>query len=117
VKNKKILSESSISMIIGILVIVFSLVLGFIWGRLSITTGNLQSVHVNISENIESYIPEKIDLNSASIEALQTLPYIGKEKAQSIIDNRPFYDIAEIKRIEGIGDKIYQVLKDKLEVK
>ena len=57
---------------------------------------------------------ERIDLNTADAEALQTLPGIGEELASRIITYRTehggFTDPAELLNIEGIGDKTYAEL-------
>ncbi len=63
---------------------------------------------------------EKINLNSATIEQLQTLPGIGPVIAKSIIDHRTkvgkFGRIEEIINVKGIGEKKFQKIKDRLMV-
>ena len=58
----------------------------------------------------------KININTADIFALMTLPGIGETYAQRIIDyrtaNGPFQDISDIKNVEGIGEKRYEGIKD-----
>ena len=61
----------------------------------------------------------KININTASLEELITLPGIGEVYAKRIIDYRKehkFKSISEIVKIKGIGDKTYQNLKDKIGV-
>ena len=63
---------------------------------------------------------DKINLNSATAEQLQTLPGIGPATAKSIIEHRTkigeFSRIEEIINIKGIGEKKFQKIKDRLVV-
>ncbi|WP_339213602.1 MBL fold metallo-hydrolase [Ornithinibacillus sp. FSL M8-0202] len=45
-----------------------------------------------------------IDINTASYEELQQIIHISSERAQDLIDLRPFHSIKDLKRINGIGD-------------
>ena len=61
-----------------------------------------------------------INLNTATKKELTTLDGIGDKKADEIIKYRtktPFKKIEEIKNIKGIGDKLFEKIKDKIEVK
>lgn len=64
--------------------------------------------------------PGLIDLNTATLEQLDTLPGIGPAKAQAIIDYRNasggFYSTEELMEVKGIGPKTYERLKDKITV-
>lgn len=57
-----------------------------------------------------------ININYATVEELDTLPNIGKTRAQQIIDyrssNGTFLVIEDIKNVPGIGEKIFESLKD-----
>jgi len=61
-----------------------------------------------------------INLNTASLQQLQTLPGIGAAKAQAIIDYRSehgdFQSIEDIMKVKGIGEGIFAKIKDKIEV-
>lgn len=49
---------------------------------------------------------EKIDINSASFEALQKIVWVGPKVAQQIIDSRPFYSLDNLRmKINFIGEK------------
>jgi competence protein ComEA len=56
-----------------------------------------------------------ININTANLQELDTLPGIGPAKAQAIIDyrsqNGPFADISDIIRVSGIGDATYANIK------
>lgn len=48
---------------------------------------------------------QPVNLNSASLEELQTLPGVGEVLAQRIVEARPFSSLEDVKRVSGIGDK------------
>ena len=58
----------------------------------------------------------RIDLNSATAEQLETLPGIGKVKAQSIVDYRDkvgaFRSTEEVTEVKGIGPATYEAIRD-----
>lgn len=61
-----------------------------------------------------------INLNKATLEDLLTLTGIGESKAKSIIEyrdtNGKFKDINELKNVSGIGDALFEKIKDKISV-
>ena len=67
---------------------------------------------------VERALPESglVDINTATMEELMELPGIGEKKARAIVDYRneygPFLDITEIKEVDGIGDGIFEKIKD-----
>lgn len=62
----------------------------------------------------------KINLNKASLEQLQSLPGIGKKKAQAILDYRKkhgkFKSTNDLTKVKGIGEKMLKKLKGKISV-
>ena len=56
-----------------------------------------------------------ININTATIEELQTISGIGETKAKKIIEYRntvgKFKSIEDIKNVEGIGDTLYETIK------
>lgn len=70
------------------------------------------------SENIS--VNGKININTATKEDLLKIKFIGDKKAEAIIEyrkeNGDFNTVEELKNVPGIGEKIYQKIKDKIEV-
>jgi len=61
----------------------------------------------------------RIDLNTASATELARLPGIGPSKAQAIVDFRtkePFTRADQLRKVKGIGDKLYESIKDQVTV-
>ena len=56
-----------------------------------------------------------VNINTATVDELKTLPGIGGVTAQAIVDYRaknPFKTIEDIKNVTGIGDSKYNRIKD-----
>jgi comEA protein len=64
--------------------------------------------------------PQKVDINRAEAWLLEALPGIGETLAQRIIDyrqqNGAFRSISEITEVEGIGQSLYEQIKDLITV-
>jgi competence protein ComEA len=63
---------------------------------------------------------EKVNINTATAEQLQTLPGIGPALAKSIVDYRTktgkFKKIEELINVKGVGEKKFEQIKDRLTV-
>ena len=62
----------------------------------------------------------KVNINTANMQKLHTLPGIGHTKALAIIEYRkkhPFKKIEDILKVKGIGKKTFDKIKDEIEVK
>lgn len=61
-----------------------------------------------------------VNLNTASKDELVALPGIGPSKAQAIIDyrtqNGPFKSVDEVRKVRGIGEKLFQQIRPELAV-
>jgi len=77
---------------------------------------NDSCLNTEITDNITNKDNEGlVNINTATIEELQTINGIGESKAKSIIEyrktNGKFKSIEDIKNVEGIGDKLYETIK------
>ena len=68
--------------------------------------------NISPSENNSSNSVEKININQATIEELDTLPGIGKVTAQKIINNRPYENIDELLTKKVINKSTFEKIKD-----
>ena len=70
----------------------------------------------SIIEEENNLANSKINLNTASKEMLMNIPNIGEKKAESIIEYRTqkggFTKVEELKEISGIGESIYDKIKN-----
>ncbi len=87
----------------------------------STNTKTSSSTNSNLSDSSTTLetTNKKISLNTATKEELMTLSGIGEAKADSIIEYRlktPFQDITEIMNISGIGESVYEKIKDNITV-
>jgi competence protein ComEA len=61
-----------------------------------------------------------INLNTATVDQLETLPGIGRKTAERILDyrqkNGPFKKIEELMNVKGIGEKSFLKIKPQLSV-
>lgn len=71
-------------------------------------------------ENNDNELDKKISINEADLDLMITLPGIGEEKAKTIIAYRnehgPFEKIEDIMNVSGIGEKLFEKIKDYITV-
>ena len=64
---------------------------------------------------------QRIDLNSATVEQLITLPGVGQSKAKAIIKYReevgPFLEVAQLTQVKGIGEKMLYKIEGYVQVR
>lgn len=63
---------------------------------------------------------EKVNINTANLKTLSALKGIGPELAKNIIDYRTkngnFESVEDLKKVKGIGDKIYAKISSLISV-
>ncbi|MBE6788621.1 MAG: ComEA family DNA-binding protein [Ruminococcaceae bacterium] len=73
-----------------------------------------------VSSGVSTSAEGKININTADIEELCELKYIGEAKALNIVSyrlaNGSFKSIEEIKNVKGIGDAIFDIIKDDISI-
>jgi len=71
---------------------------------------------IALAENQE--ITDKVNINEAAVKELAKLPGIGKKKAEAIVayraDNGKFNSMDDLKKVEGIGKKTFEKIKDQI---
>jgi len=88
---------------------------------LSIVLGLVFSTFLSLQVQAAPKASEKkININTASLVELQKLPRIGEKVAQRIIDfrkkNGKFKRTEELMKVKGIGEKMFNRLKDLITV-
>lgn len=94
----------------------------------SVAPAESQTTPEVVSAREASVIPEKpeepeypLDINAATVEDLDELPKIGPVLAQRIVDyrtaNGDFQFVEELMNVEGIGEGIFEKIKEFVEVR
>ena len=66
----------------------------------------------------QTAIPGKpVNLNTASLDELDTLPGVGPATAQWIVEGRPYGAVEDLMRVKGIGQATFDKLKDLVAVR
>lgn len=71
-------------------------------------------INTEIDETISNKGDKLININTASLEELMSLPGVGEAKAKAIIsyrDNKRFEKIEDILNVSGFGDNLYEQIK------
>ncbi|HJE66501.1 MAG TPA: helix-hairpin-helix domain-containing protein [Campylobacter avium] len=68
---------------------------------------------------LSGFLFAAVNINTATVEELQSLKGIGKSKAQAIVayrNEQNFTSIDEIKKVKGIGPKLFESIKQDITV-
>ncbi len=79
-----------------------------------------ETIEMKSGEKVLENADGRIDLNTAGVSELCTLPGIGEAKAKSIIEHREkvgrYTSIEEIMDVEGIKEGLFNKIKDSIKV-
>ncbi|MBL7149207.1 MAG: ComEA family DNA-binding protein [Candidatus Cloacimonetes bacterium] len=82
--------------------------------------GDSTEIVVSVDSDTMKEISGKININTASLSELISLPGIGEKRAQQIISYREkaggFENKEDIMKVKGIGEGIYTKIKDIIEI-
>ena len=111
--------KSEVMLIISAMVIFVSVILYIILD--SPKYNSLESVRIKItSVSVTAEDNGKININSADVSELASLDGIGEKKAQSIVEYRKrngrFRAVEELTDVNGIGESILELNRDKITV-
>ncbi len=84
------------------------------------TIGDSTEIITSIDSDDLKEVSGKININTASLSELISLPGIGEKRAQKIISYREkaggFENIEDIMNVKGIGEGIYTKIKDRITI-
>ncbi|RMH05866.1 MAG: ComEA family DNA-binding protein [Nitrospirae bacterium] len=76
---------------------------------------------IGVQEPSLAAAEKQLDLNTATVKALQALPGIGQTLAKRIVDYRdafgPFKSVEELRQVKGIGDRTLAKIRDLVTVR
>lgn len=120
-KVRSIKDEKSFFILFALLIVILSIFYRpFYYSK--VLAQKEQQVNTSVKEaNFQKreYASPIIDLNTASVEQLQTLPGIGPSKARAIVEYRekqPFAKLEDLMNVSGIGPKTFEKIKDRITV-
>jgi len=59
---------------------------------------------------------QPIDPNTATVDEIMLLPGVGEVLAERIVEGRPYKSIDDLRRVPGVGDKVFAKLRDSLQI-
>lgn len=102
-------------MVKGILTVSYLLLL------LSISTIQPYIVKAEATETVSRSEASVVNINSASADEMASVPGLGEKKSQAIVKFRekhgPFARVEDLKKVDGIGDKLFEKIRQYVTVK
>ncbi|MEK6561331.1 MAG: helix-hairpin-helix domain-containing protein [Nitrospirota bacterium] len=102
-------------MVKGILTVSYLLLL------LSISTIQPYIVKAEATETVSRSEISVVNINSASADEMASVPGLGEKKSQAIVKFRekhgPFARVEDLKKVDGIGDKLFEKIRQYVTVK
>lgn len=71
--------------------------------------GQTRATNANVAQ-----AAAKVDVNSADLKSLETLPGVGPAIAQKIIDGRPYRTSSDLEKVSGLSKAKVAALKDRV---
>jgi len=59
---------------------------------------------------------QPLDPNTATVDEIMLLPGVGEVLAERIVEGRPYKSVEDLRRVPGIGEKVFARLKDSLQI-
>ena len=59
---------------------------------------------------------QPIDPNTATVDEIMLLPGVGEVLAERIVEGRPYKSVEDLRRVPGVGEKVFARLKDSLQI-
>ena len=79
-----------------------------------------QTIFGALAALTSSLLLAAVNINTATVDELKSLPGVGPAKAAAIVEYRSrngnFKSVEELKQVKGIGDGIFNKLKDEATV-
>lgn len=73
----------------------------------------LQAQQAGADADVQSL---KVNVNRASMTALTSLPGIGRVMAKRIVEGRPYADLDDLLKLDGMTPELLDSLRDRLEL-
>jgi competence ComEA-like helix-hairpin-helix protein len=59
---------------------------------------------------------QAIDVNTATVDEIMLLPGVGEVLAERIVEGRPYKSVDDLRRVPGVGDKVFAKLRNSLQI-